>query len=179
MSKRYQSGIEKLRSPKRVKLLEVERVVDLSLDGINVKRVLDVGTGSGLFAEAFMKMVDEVSGIDTNPEMIEVAKGFSPTVKFQEGAAESIPSADDEYDVVFLGHVLHESDSPLVVLQEAKRSAKQRVVVLEWPYQEEEKGPSIEDRLEPDAVTEYAKQAGFRNIEIIQLSHMILYRFAI
>jgi 2-polyprenyl-3-methyl-5-hydroxy-6-metoxy-1,4-benzoquinol methylase len=179
MSKTYQSGADKLRSPQRVKLLEVERVVELCLDSIDVKSVLDVGTGSGLFAEAFMQMVDEVTGIDTNPEMIEAAKGYAPEVKFQEGAAESIPSADDEYDLVFLGHVLHESDTPLGVLHEAKRSAKQRVVVLEWPYQVEEKGPSIEDRLEPDEVTEYAKQAGFEKIESIQLLHMILYRFTI
>ena len=179
MSKKFHSGIEKLRSPKRLERLEIERVVELCLDGINAKSILDVGTGSGVFAEAFMPLVGEITGIDTNPEMLEVAREYAPTAKFQEGAAESIPSADDEYDVVFLGHVLHESDSPLTVLLEAKRCAKQRVVVLEWPYQEEKMGPSIEERMKPDEVSELAQQAGFQNIETISLAHMMLYRFDI
>jgi ubiquinone/menaquinone biosynthesis C-methylase UbiE len=177
MSKQFRSAIEKLRSPKRLERLEVERAVKLCLDGIKVESMLDVGTGSGVFAEAFMPMVDEITGIDTNPEMIAVAKEYAPTAKFQEGAAESMPLADDEVDLVFLGHVLHESDEPLTVLLEAKRCAKKRVGVLEWPYQEEKKGPSIEERIKPDEIIEMAQKVGFQDIEEIQLSHMVLYRF--
>ena len=179
MSKEFQAGIEKLRSPKRLKLLEVERVIELSLEDINAKSVLDIGTGSGLFAEAFIPFVDKVVGIDTNVEMLDVAKEYVPTAEFREGTAESLPSIDNEFDVVFLGHVLHESNNPLTVLLETKRAAKKRVVVLEWPYQNEKMGPSIEERMKPDELSEIAQEAGFRNIEIIPLSHMVLYRFAV
>lgn len=179
MSKHFQLGVEKLRSSKRLERLQVERVVELCLEGISAKSVLDVGTGSGVFAEAFMPLVDEVTGIDTNPEMVEVAREYVPTAKFQVGAAESIPSPDDEYDVVFLGHVLHESDAPLAVLLEARRCARQRVVILEWPYRDEKMGPSIEERMKPDEVSDLAQQAGYQNIEAISLAHMILYRFGI
>ena len=50
----YNRGIERLRSPERVQRLEVERVVDLCINE-NIKSVLDIGTGSALFAEAFHK----------------------------------------------------------------------------------------------------------------------------
>ena len=179
MNKKFQAGIEKLRSPKRLELLEVERVVELSIEGINAKSVLDIGTGSGLFAEAFMPFVDQVVGIDTNTEMLSVAKEYVPTAEFREGTADSIPSTDNEFDVVFLGHVLHESNSPLTVLLETKRTAKKRVVVLEWPYQNEKTGPPIEERMKSDELSKLAQEAGFNGIEIIPLSHMMLYRFAV
>ena len=177
--KQFQSGIENLRSPKRLERLEVKRVVELCLEGISANSVLDVGTGTGVFAEAFMPLVGKVVGIDTNPEMIEVAEEYVPTAKFQQGAAESIPAGDGEFDVVFIGHVLHESDTPITVLHEAKRCAKTRVVVLEWPYQDEKMGPSLEERMKPDEVSEFAQKTGFQNVEIISLSHMMLYRLTV
>ena len=52
--KRYSREIERLRSPERVARLEVERVVPLALAGLpGLKTVLDIGAGSGLFAEQF------------------------------------------------------------------------------------------------------------------------------
>jgi ubiquinone/menaquinone biosynthesis C-methylase UbiE len=179
MSKHFQSDIEKLRSKKRLERLEVERVVGLSLEGIHAECVLDVGTGSGVFAEAFVPWADEITGIDSNPEMLEVARKYVPAAKFQEGVAEALPSADDEYDLVFLGHVLHESDEPLTVILEAKRCAKKSVAVLEWPYQDEKMGPSIEGRVKPDEIIAMAQKAGFQNVEKISLSHMMLYRLTI
>ena len=62
--KRFDGGIERLRAPERVARLEVERVVDLCLEGVEIKNVLDVGTGSGLFAGAFFERGLEVAGID-------------------------------------------------------------------------------------------------------------------
>lgn len=177
--KRFQSNIERLRSPNRLERLEVKRVVELCLDGISVHSVLDVGTGTGVFAEAFMPLVGEVAGIDANPEMIDIAKKYAPTARFRQGLAESIPLADDKFDVVFLGHVLHESDNPLIALIEAKRCAKTRVAVLEWPYQDEQIGPPIENRMKPDDVSELAQKAGFQNVETIPLSHMMLYRLTV
>ena len=50
--RRYSGEIERLRSKQRLTLLEVPRVIQYSLDQIVVKSVLDIGTGSGIFAEA-------------------------------------------------------------------------------------------------------------------------------
>lgn len=170
---------EMLRSPERLAPLEVTRVVDLCLEGINVSSVLDVGTGTGVFAEAFIPFASEVVGIDLSPEMIEAAKGYVPTARFEQAGVESIPAEDDAFDVVFLGLVLHETDDPLAALMEARRCAKTRVAALEWFYQEEEMGPPIDHRLKPDEVARLAQKAGFQNFESIPLAHLVLYRFSI
>ncbi|MBI9044792.1 MAG: methyltransferase domain-containing protein [Anaerolineaceae bacterium] len=177
--KRFQDKIEKLRSAERLASLEVDRVVALCLGGIKVSSVLDVGTGSGLFAEAFVPFVVEVVGIDPNPEMVKAAKGFVPTAHFREGEAEAIPVEDKSFDLVFLGHVLHETDSPLTALKEAWRTAKKRVAVLEWPYIEEKTGPGLDVRINPDEVVLLAEKAGFENIEKISLKFMMLYLLSV
>ena len=45
--KRFDGKVERLRSPERVQRLEVDRVVDLCLEGDEIRDVLDVGTGWG------------------------------------------------------------------------------------------------------------------------------------
>ena len=54
----YSQGIEKLRFPDRLERLEVDRVARLCLNDGKVSTLLDVGTGSALFAETFFKAGD-------------------------------------------------------------------------------------------------------------------------
>ena len=171
----FHGGPERLRSPERVLLLEVERVVALSLDGIVASTVLDVGTGSGLFAEAFANKGLEVTGIDDSREMVDAAQGHVPQGHFRQALAEDLPFSDRAFDLVFLGLVLHETTSPVQALKEARRVAQQRVVVLEWPYKEEEQGPPQTDRLEPKMVARFAREAGFHACEEKPLSRMMFY----
>ncbi len=175
--KRFNDAIERLRSAERTELLEVDRVVDLCLEGITPISVLDVGTGSGVFAEEFARRGAEVTGLDPNPHMLETARGFIPGGTFVEGAAEDIPFPDDSFDLVYLGHVLHETDDTQLALEEARRVTRMRVAVLEWPYREEETGPPLAHRLKEETVIALARQAGFTRVETLQLSHMVLFRF--
>ncbi len=177
--KRFHADISRLRSPQRLTLMEVDRVVEMSLEGIDARTMLDVGTGTGVFAEAFGKHGLMISGIDPNPEMLAAAREYAPEGNFQPGTVEDIPFGDKLFDLVFLGHVLHESDDSLKALQEVGRVAKQRVAILEWPYEAEEFGPPLEHRMQPEQVEELARQAGFICRERAQLSHMVLYRFDI
>jgi ubiquinone/menaquinone biosynthesis C-methylase UbiE len=174
--RRYKAEIERLRAPQRMALLEVERVIDICLDGIRAGSMLDVGTGSGIFAEAFARKGLTVAGIDPNPEMLKAAKEFIPKGEFRQGIIEKMPFKDKSFDLVFLGHVLHESDDQIKALIESKRCAKQRIAILEWPYKEEEIGPPLNHRLKPKDVVAAAEKVGFSNIETIQLAHMILFR---
>lgn len=89
--KRFDGSIERLRSPERVARLEVERVVSLCLESEELKSVLDVGVGSGLFAEAFAKHGLQVAGVDVNPEMVVAARQFVPQGDFREATAEALP----------------------------------------------------------------------------------------
>jgi len=175
--RRFKGEVERLRAPERVGLLEVDRVVDLCLESIQATKVLDVGTGSGIFAEAFSNRVKSVTGIDPNPEMIKAVKVFVPSGTFLNGAVEDIPFEEDSFDIVFLSHVLHESDDIIKALSESRRVAKQRVCILEWPYKQEESGPPLEHRLKTESVLAAAKQVDFSQMETIQLQHMVLFRF--
>jgi ubiquinone/menaquinone biosynthesis C-methylase UbiE len=176
---RYPGSIEALRSPQRVALLEVPRVCEFCLEGAHVESVLDVGTGSGLFAEEFVKRGLRLSGIDVNPTMIEAARQAVPEATFLEAAAEVLPFPDGAFDLVFLGLVLHEVSDQTQALFEARRVARVRVVVLEWPYRAEEFGPPLEHRLRDEAIQAAASQAGFHHVESLLLAHMALYRLAV
>ena len=176
--RRFRGEPDRLRSAERIALLEVEHVVALCVEGLVVKRVLDVGTGTGVFAEAFSKLAPDVTGIDTNAQLLADARSHVSGVEFREAQAEAIPFADGTFDVVFLGHVLHETDNPLNALKEARRVAQSRVAVLEWPYRGEAgaPGPRMEHRLRPEVIEDLAGQAGFWRVERTPLAHMDLYR---
>ena len=176
--RRFRGEPDRLRSAERVAMLEVERVVALSLEDLVVKSVLDVGTGTGVFAEAFSKLVPDVTGIDTNIDLLAVARSYVPGAQFREAPAEAIPFEDGAFDLAFLGHVLHETDDALKALREARRVARSRVVVLEWPYRKEQQGPPLEHRLRPEAIEDFAGQAGFRKVESLKMNHMALYRLS-
>jgi ubiquinone/menaquinone biosynthesis C-methylase UbiE len=156
--------------------MEVPRVAALSTEGITVQSALDMGTGTGVFAEAFAAHGIAVTGIDVNADLLAVARQAVPAAQFKQAPVEQIPFADRSFDLAFLGHVLHEADDPLAALKESRRLARHRVAILEWPYRQEEKGPPLEHRLKPEFIIDLAKQAGFQTIETVPLAHMDFYR---
>jgi len=172
----YNDKISKLRSKERIALLEVERVVELCLQKLFITKMLDVGTGSGIFAEAFTLRNLNVTGIDKNPQMVKAASDLVLDAHFKEGSAEQLPFKKNSFDLVFLSHVLHESDDPLLVLKECYRVATSRVAVLEWPCHSEKIGPPIDHRLPPEKIRTLLRQAGFTEIKKTTLEHMILFR---
>ena len=159
--RRFNREIERLRDPERVARMEVERVINLSLESLDrVQTVLDVGTGSGLFAEAFAGRGLKVSGLDANPDMLPAAQQYVPSGTFPEGTAEKLPFPDGSFDLVFMGLLLHETDDPLAAIKEAYRVAVQRVAVLEWPYEDQPIGPPLADRIPFERIADFARQAG-------------------
>ena len=174
--KRFEGNIDRLRVHERVERLEVERVLDLCLEDLSIKNMLDVGTGTGLFAEAFFQRGLKVSGVDVNPEMLAAARRFVPKGGFRRGTAEALPFPDQRFDLVFLGLVLHETDVPLEALKEARRTARHRVCILEWPFREQPFGPPLADRLKAEELAELFPEAGFQTWKSIELIHTILYR---
>jgi SAM-dependent methyltransferase len=174
--RRYHREIEKLRDPERVARLEVPRVVTLALNGLSdVKNVLDVGTGSGLFAEEYARRGLEVAGLDVNPQMLPVAQQFVPGGQFKEGTAEQLPFQDGSFDLVFMGLLLHETDDTPGALREARRVARLRLAVLEWPAEVQSFGPPPEHRLAYEKVEALARQAGFTRINRERLTALVLY----
>jgi ubiquinone/menaquinone biosynthesis C-methylase UbiE len=177
--RRFAGNPDRLRSPARLEWLEPERVIDLCLEAFAPKSVLDVGTGTGLFAERFATRGLKVAGIDAEPSMIEAARHYVPGVSFRHASAEVIPYPDHAFDLVFLGMVLHETDDRLQALREARRVARLGAAALEWPYQEGTSGPALAQRLSPPEITELSRSAGFVDVEMLPLSYLVLYRMTV
>jgi len=109
-SKIYNGSVVRLRQPERLEVMQVNRVVKICLKQGEFKTVLDCGTGSGVFAEAFHKEGLTVSGVDLNPDMIAAAKEYVPDAEFKVGHLNKLPYADKSFDLVFYAHSLHEAD---------------------------------------------------------------------
>jgi ubiquinone/menaquinone biosynthesis C-methylase UbiE len=174
--KRFSGDIERLRSAERVERLELQRVIRLCLEGTSFHSLLDVGTGSGLFAEGFAQHGLRVSGVDANPAMLPVARSFVPAGSFVQATQEALPFASTSFDLSFLGVVLHEADDPLTALQEALRVSLWRVCLLEWPYKPGSFGPPLEHRLSPGRLEQLFRQVGFAWWQRDELSQTVLYR---
>jgi ubiquinone/menaquinone biosynthesis C-methylase UbiE len=178
--RRFNRAIERLRDPERIARLEVLRVVNLAVEGLKgVRTVLDVGTGSGLFAEQFAAKGLQVTGLDANPAMLPAAQQFVPAGIFREGVAEKLPFLDESFDLVFMGLLLHETDDILAALREAHRVTRQRLVILEWPDEDQSFGPPREHRLSFEKITSFANQAGFNDVQQIRLKHLAFYQINI
>lgn len=171
------NDIDRLRSPERLARLEVDHVVGLALAGADMHTVLDIGTGTGIFAEAFNRRGKQVTGVDVNPDMLAAASRYVPEGIFQPAAAEDLPFPNDSFDLVFMGLVLHETDDLLQSLREAYRVTRRAFAVLEWPYEEQDFGPGLEERLQPDQMMQLAVTSGFFPRETDRLEQLVLYRF--
>jgi ubiquinone/menaquinone biosynthesis C-methylase UbiE len=177
--RRFAGDPNRLRSAARLEWLEPERVINLCLEAFAAQSVLDVGTGTGLFAERFAARGLRVTGIDADPTMVEVARRYVPQATFRHASAEAIPFPDGAFDLVFLGMVLHEADDRLQALNEAHRLARVGAAALEWPYQAEASGPPLAHRLSPEEMADLGRSAGFSAVEMLPLSRLVLYRLVI
>jgi ubiquinone/menaquinone biosynthesis C-methylase UbiE len=175
----YDEKITKLRRTARIAQLEVERVVGLCLGTSRITDLLDVGTGSGLFAEAFALRGVKVFGLDPDPDMIRAARCLVPAVSFHVAAAEALPFAERAVDACFMGMVLHETADPDRSLLEARRVARNLVAVLEWPPAMPTDPPPPARRFGYEEIDRMGRRTGFRDISLFPLTDMVLYRMMV
>ncbi len=90
-------------------------------------RVLEIGCGTGSFAEVLRRRGHWVVGADPSARMLAVARGRVPVVR---AAAEDLPFADGAFDAAFFFSVLDFVDDPARCLAEAQRVSTDRVAVL-------------------------------------------------
>jgi ubiquinone/menaquinone biosynthesis C-methylase UbiE len=174
--KRFEGDISRLRNPDRIARLEVDRVIAICMEDTQIKSVLDIGTGTGVFAEGFTRYKISVCGVDVNPEMLPAARTYAPTANFCRTEAEMLPFLNASFDLIFMGLLLHESDEQIKVLKEARRVAHMQVGILEWAYRQEDIGAPLIHRLAPETLEKLAEEAGFKKLEVFPLTTLVLYQ---
>ena len=103
-------------NPLRVNFIE-ERSV------LKGKKILDVGCGGGILAEAMGQLGGEVTGIDASPNTIGVAKAHSKSVNsgviYKQKTIEEFiaTNPDEKFDVITCLEMLEHVPSPLGVIQ--------------------------------------------------------------
>ena len=104
--------------------------------GIRGKHVLDIGTGTGAWAEMFrMEGAEKVQGIDFSAKMLEAGRRKHPELSFARGNAENLSEIDDNsYDIVTASYVLHgvKQDKRRKMLEEMKRVSKKHVIIHDF-----------------------------------------------
>jgi len=89
------------------------------------KRVLDVGTGDGTYALEAAHRGANVTGLDSDPEMLGAARARARdggvSLALQEGRAEALPFADASFDVVLAITVLCFVPDPHAAVKEIAR----------------------------------------------------------
>lgn len=79
---------------------ERKNVVARLLKNRTYKKVLDIGCGTGDYAELFKSEVPYYLGIDISPKMVEKAKSLYPEFNFEVGDAINTHQSDNSFDLV-------------------------------------------------------------------------------
>lgn len=88
-------------------------------------RILDLGCGSGIVGHIFKNHFSvQVLGADIKDLRVKKI----PFVLYD---GKRLPFLDNEFDVVFIGYVLHHCGNPKKTIAEAKRVSKNRIIVFE------------------------------------------------
>jgi ubiquinone/menaquinone biosynthesis C-methylase UbiE len=103
------------------------------LQDLEVVRILDLGCGTGRFAEALASHFKaDVIGIDPSAKMLDQArrKRSHPHVRYQRGYAEAIPLRSASVDVIFISMSLHHFHNRGLVGEECRRVLRTHGVVF-------------------------------------------------
>jgi ubiquinone/menaquinone biosynthesis C-methylase UbiE len=103
------------------------------------QKLLDIGCGSGLFSTLARQKGADVIGIDASEPLIKQAKLREPSINFLTGEMESIPFADDNFDMVCGFNSFQYAASVKNALVEAKRVLKPdgTLIAMIWGNKED------------------------------------------
>ena len=88
-------------------------------------RVLDLGCGCGIAGKTFQDFFRaEVFGVDIKDYRVS-------SLPFQIYDGFHLPFPNDSFDTVLISYVLHHAEDPIILLKEAKRTARDKVIIYE------------------------------------------------
>ena len=101
-------------------------------------RVLDVAAGTALFARAIAARVRSVTAVDLTFEMLTRGRDLAraqalSNIRFEQGAVEHLPFADESFDGVVTRYSIHHFHEPALALREMARVCRLdgRLVVVD------------------------------------------------
>ena len=95
-----------------------------------VTSLLDVGCGPGLAAQTFGKTIRTIAGVDATEAFIKIARARLPGGDFRVAEMETLPHADESFDVVTGFNAFQYAASPVNALREARRVAAPGGVIV-------------------------------------------------
>jgi SAM-dependent methyltransferase len=100
-------------------------------------RVLDAACGPGYYTSELIAQGAEVAAFDASPEMVELTRaGLGHDVRVERAVlGESLPFADEEFDVVVCALAIHYADDRLAAFREFGRVLRPAGVVVHFSTQ--------------------------------------------
>ncbi|HDH99081.1 MAG TPA: class I SAM-dependent methyltransferase [bacterium] len=89
------------------------------------QRILDLGCGAGIVGKTFQEFFRaELLGVDIVDRRV-------VDIPFKLSGSSSLPLKDNSFDLVLISYVLHHTGKPKVLLGEAKRVSRDKIIVFE------------------------------------------------
>jgi ubiquinone/menaquinone biosynthesis C-methylase UbiE len=168
--------LEKLNNPKRLEMIELDKIVE-NLDLSSNSVLVDVGAGTGVFTEKILNLLPDSQcyALDISKEMIEwinqnrVPK-LKPRLKTKLMDENNITLEDNLADLVFMITVHHELENGEKLLKEIKRvlKANGKVLICDW------KEGCHNHFVSKDKIIDDLKLAGFGKIKEIEASEKLV-----
>jgi len=175
-------NIDRLNNPKRLEILDLQKVIShFKLEGSIT--LVDIGTGAGIFAEAFLKLLPGARcyALDIRNEAVEWIRNNREAYKtgrlIPRLMEESrIPLEDNIADFLFMITLHHELEEPIELMKECSRILKPggKLLIADW-RKDAEAGPPRQHRIEPELAISHLQKAGFEYISIFDGSRRLFY----
>jgi len=97
--------------------LKIRRKISLMQKYVSfdVENVIEMGCGTGLYTKEFTRLNQKLLSTDISKEMINVAKKYNPTTKFEQMDARKLPLSNGSYDLVLSTFLLQHVETNLVL----------------------------------------------------------------
>ena len=127
---------------------EVETAIARLMHGVPVRRLVDIGTGTGRMLELLGPGAERATGIDRSPEMLrfaraKLARHADPVLAhadLRQGDMYALPVGGGSADAVVLHQVLHYAQQPAAAVAEAARLVEPggRLLVVDFAAHDRE-----------------------------------------
>jgi ArsR family transcriptional regulator len=122
---------------------EVEAAIERVIGDGQIRRLIDIGTGTGRMLELFAPRAVTALGIDRSSEMLRLARAKladAANTELRQADLYALPMRDGDADMAILHHVLHFAQQPGAAIAEAARvlSAGGRLLIADFDAHDRE-----------------------------------------